>query len=105
MSFISAILIYSIQFFIASIFVDSKLSLIFGSGLMLLLATMIFFSVKLLFSGSNPVLGFLILFSKIPLTIISVYLIFKWPDLGVLSFVIGVLIVLPCLVIVSYRKL
>lgn len=105
MAYIFALALFFIQFFTAYSYLDSKLSLILGSGLMILLATSIFLSVKLFFSGTNPVLGSLILFSKIPLTIGSIYLIFQWPELQILSFVVGVLIVLPCLVIVSYRKL
>jgi hypothetical protein len=104
-SYFLSFLLFILQFLAAYSFLDSKLSLILGCGLMILLATSIFLSVKLFFSGTNPVLGSLILFSKIPLTIGSIYLIFQWPELEILSFVIGVLIVLPCLVIVSYRKL
>lgn len=97
--------LFLIQFLVAYRYVESALSLSLGCLMMILLATSIILSVKLFFSGSHPILGGLILFSKIPITIISVYLIFQWPDLELFSFLIGVLIVLPCLVISSYRKL
>jgi hypothetical protein len=98
-------LLFIFELWLASLFVSSEMSLVLGAFLMMLLSTSIILSVKLFMSDQHPILGPAVLFAKAPVTILSLYFIFKWQGFESFSFVIGVLIVLPCLVLLSYRKL
>jgi hypothetical protein len=97
--------VFILEFLVAYQYVSSKVSLILGCILMMFLSFSIFFSVKLFLSDNHPVLGPIVLLAKAPILITFIYLIFQWSKFDIVSFVVGVLILLPCLVIVSYRKI
>lgn len=100
----AVLVLFLTLFFIATKSLPSTTSLLYGSLLILFVFVSIFFSIKFFFNKETLLLGFSILVLKLPLTLGFIYWAFKQQDFDTLSFLIGMLIVLPCLVILSYRK-
>lgn len=101
---ILAALIFVALFFLANQYVQSAYSLIFGTTVMIFTSSSIIMSVKCLFSESYQIFGVLILLIKTPITLLLLYFFLKSDHYDIFSFAIGVLILLPSLVILSYRK-
>ncbi len=105
LNFLIVFVVFTAQLLLAVYFTKSNLSLCLGTLLMFFLGTTTYLSVKLLLWGGNPIVGILVLSAKVPITIGAIYFLFKMPEYHMHSFLVGVLIVLPCLVILSYRNL
>lgn len=99
-----SLIVFFIEFIIAYRYVQSSLSLVMGCFIMLFVSISTFISVKIFLNEGHPLLGPSILLAKVPITLLSIYIIFRSPSFEIYSFFVGLLIVLPCLVIVSYRK-
>lgn len=91
-------------FWISWVYVSSKISFIIGLLLMTFLVGSIFLSVKFILNKSNPILGILLLFSKAPILVFTLFYVQKLKGFDNYSFMTGVLILLPSLVLLSYRK-
>lgn len=102
--FFSLIFLYPVFITVTLVFTPSTKSLLQGLFLILFIYFSISFSVKFFFNAKHVLWGFLILITKLPVTLIFMLWAFKQSDFHALSFIIGLLIVLPCLVILSYRK-
>lgn len=74
-----------------------------GSFTMIFSVTIIYYAVKSITSGGNLILALLLMFMKYPVIVLSMYVLFKQPDFNVISYAAGLFIILPCLVILSYR--
>lgn len=89
---------------VASNFINSKIGLISGMALVLLAVISTTLTVKLFFSKKYKLVGFVLAILKLPATLGFMYWATLVANFDTLSFLIGMLIVLPCLVILSYRK-
>ncbi len=100
---LSLILLIGLHF-IAINFISSNLSYIFGSFTMVYLSISIMLSVMFSLNKNNPVIGTMVLATKAPITILIIYILYQSGHFETFSFILGILIVLPSLVILSYRK-
>lgn len=91
-------------FLVTNFFVNDFKYLSFGAGTMLFSATTIFLAVKSILNGTNLVLAISFLLFKYPIIGLLLYGLSKQQDFNIMAYAIGILIVLPCLVIMSYRK-
>lgn len=103
--------VYSCLYFILAVaitltlkFTPSKVSFIVGLMTMIYLSLSILYSVHLSLLQKTTFLSFLVLFLKAPITILIIFLLYRSGHFESFSFMTGVLIVLPILVILSYRK-
>lgn len=103
--YLGSFLNFVILFLISSYFVASLISLLVGIFTMVYLSVSILLSVYLSMNKRSSVLSGLILIAKAPVAISVIYIMSKLGIFEAFSFVVGVLIVLPSLVILSYRKI
>lgn len=99
-----ALSVLVIQIIIAYSLAGGFWFIIAGALTMLFSVSIIYYAVKSIMNNQNLIFSILLMFSKYPIVILCMYLITKRPDFNVISYASGILIILPCLVILSYRK-
>lgn len=75
-----------------------------GSLTMIFCVTIIYFAVKSIMNEKNIILALFVMFSKYPIVVVSMFMLSKQPDFNAISYAVGLLNVLPCIVILSYRR-
>lgn len=78
--------------------------LTFGAFTMLFVVSIIFFAVKSLMNERNKVIAIFLMLAKYPIVGFIVYTLFQQSDFNLVAYMLGLLILLPCLVILSIEK-
>lgn len=89
---------------LSCLFLDGYKYILAGSLTMIFCVTIIYFAVKSIINEKNIIWALFAMFSKYPIVAVSMFMLSKQPDFNAISYAVGLLNVLPCIVILSYRR-